>query len=546
MENKNTLIAFGLILVLYTAYILIFPPPSKEQQAVPDPQPATSTSSVVPEEKPSPVTEKKQMVLPPVAKGVPSSVLAGEAVERKILLENDLFRVVLTSSGGKIEKFELKNFKSELSPDSPNIFLVNAEDPRLATLSTSGSGDLTFSGDRIYQFDGEKENYLLSGTQEATLVFRTVENQLLIEKVYRFRGDDYSFQMDVRITNQGKGVLNGTVNTVLMQPFDESMKGNRFTFVGTASLFDNHLKTESIEDLQKKAVNYSGKVGWTGFEDKYFFKALVPVGGRETGVLLHMEDGHIVNKINETQVQSLKPGESVQYGYLAYFGPRDLDILKNVGHRLEAVVDFGYFDIIARPLLAILKFFYGFVGNYGWAIILLTVAIKLLFWPLTNKSYGSMKAMQKVQPEMQKLRQKYKDDKQRLNIEIMQLYRTHKVNPLGGCLPMVIQIPVFFALYKVLMEDIALRHAPFMFWIQDLAAKDPYYISPIIMGVTMFIQQKLTPSTMDSTQAKILLYMPLIFTFMFLNFPSGLVVYWLVNNLLTILQQFLINRKAAA
>ena len=196
--------------------------------------------------------------------------------------------------------------------------------------------------------------------------------------------------------------------------------------------------------------------------------------------------------------------------------------------------------------MEVLKFFNSFVGNYGWSIIILTVLIKILFWPLTQKSYTSMKAMQKVQPEMAKIRVKYKNDKARLNKEVMDLYRKYKVNPLGGCLPMVIQIPVFFALYKVLLEDIGLRHAPFMFWLQDLSAKDPYYITPVVMGITMFVQQKLTPTTLDSAQAKILQYMPLIFTFMFLNFPSGLVIYWLVNNLLTILQQYLINRTVPA
>jgi YidC/Oxa1 family membrane protein insertase len=221
----------------------------------------------------------------------------------------------------------------------------------------------------------------------------------------------------------------------------------------------------------------------------------------------------------------------------------DLDILGAVDHQLAEVVDFGFFSPIAKPLLFVLKFFYGFLGNYGLAIILLTAIIKLLFWPLTQKSYTSMKSMQKLQPEMQKIRDKFKNDRERLNKEIMELYRKHRVNPLGGCLPMLVQIPVFFALYKVLMEAIEVRHAPFYFWIQDLSAKDPYYITPIIMGATMFIQQKMTPTTMDPTQAKLFMLMPVIFTFMFLNFPSGLVIYWLVNNLLTIGQQALINRK---
>jgi len=225
-------------------------------------------------------------------------------------------------------------------------------------------------------------------------------------------------------------------------------------------------------------------------------------------------------------------------------GPRDPGILETVNYRLSEIIDFGIFDFIARPLLFVLNFFYSFVGNYGIAIILLTVVIKIVFWPLTQKSYSSMKAMQTLQPEMQKIREKFKNDKERLNREIMELYKTKRVNPLGGCLPMLIQIPVFFALYKVLLGNIDLRHAPFALWITDLSAKDPYYITPIIMGGTMFLQQKMTPSTMDPTQAKIFMVMPIVFTFLFLNFPSGLVIYWLVNNILTILQQYLINKSA--
>jgi YidC/Oxa1 family membrane protein insertase len=210
---------------------------------------------------------------------------------------------------------------------------------------------------------------------------------------------------------------------------------------------------------------------------------------------------------------------------------------------LSDAVDFGFFGFLARPLLHVLKFFYGFLHNYGLAIILLTVIIKLIFWPLTQKSYTSMKGMQKLQPQMQKLREKYKNDKQRLNVELMNLYKEHRVNPLGGCLPMLVQIPVFFALYKTLLISIELRHAPFFLWIADLSAKDPYYVTPLLMGASMFVQQKLTPSTMDPMQAKLFLAMPIVFTVLFLNFPAGLVLYWLVNNLLTIGQQYLIYRQ---
>ena len=196
------------------------------------------------------------------------------------------------------------------------------------------------------------------------------------------------------------------------------------------------------------------------------------------------------------------------------------------------------------PLFWVLKFFYKFLGNYGWAIILITIVVRIPFIPILNKSQQSMKKMQKIQPMMADIKEKHKKDPQKMQKEMMALYKKHKVNPVGGCLPMLLQIPVFIALYNVLNKAIELRGAPFALWITDLAAKDPYYVLPIIMGVTMVIQQKMTPTTMEPSQAKIMMFMPIIFTFMFLSFPSGLVLYWLVNNVLGIVQQYFVNKKA--
>jgi len=211
--------------------------------------------------------------------------------------------------------------------------------------------------------------------------------------------------------------------------------------------------------------------------------------------------------------------------------------------KLDKSINLGWFGIIAKPLLIILKFFYSFTRNYGVAIILLTFLIKIIFHPLSIKSFKSMKEMQRLQPMIKEIKEKYKNDKERMNKEVMELYKRYRVNPLGGCLPMLIQFPVFIALYNALLNSIELRHTPFILWIKDLSAKDPYYVTPIIMGVTMLIQQRMTPHTGDPTQEKIMYIMPIVFTIMFLNFPSGLVLYWLVNNILSIGQQYFINKK---
>jgi len=241
-----------------------------------------------------------------------------------------------------------------------------------------------------------------------------------------------------------------------------------------------------------------------------------------------------------------------------YFGPKKLSILKTVDHNLAKAINFGWFDILAKPTLWLLNFLNGYIGNYGIAIIIVTILIKGVFWPITQKGMKSMKNMQKLQPKVAKLKEKYKDDPTKMNQEMMALYKTYKVNPVGGCLPMVIQIPFFFALYRVLMAAIELRHAPFMLWINDLSAPDrlmvgfdiPYVhgipVLTLLMGISMFLQQKMTPTTADPTQAKVMQFLPVVFTFMFINFASGLVLYWFVNNLLSILQQQLINRQVKA
>jgi YidC/Oxa1 family membrane protein insertase len=357
------------------------------------------------------------------------------------------------------------------------------------------------------------------------------------------RGDKYLIDIILELKNSGPTPLRGTMDLSLIEQWDDSLKNDRYSFSGPASLVKDKIEEVKVDKLKDGPVTYDKDVSWTSFQTKYFLSVVVPGENTVERVQILRKDNAVEN-ILESPYFTLPGGEQHRLNYLAYVGPKEPERLKAAGHRLDEVVHFGFFNVLAQPLLTVLTFFYGFFKNYGVSIILLTVLIKVLFWPLTHKSYSSMKSMQKLQPEMQKLRDKYKNDKERLNKEMMALYKTHRVNPLGGCLPMLVQIPVFFALYKVLLDSIALRHAPFAFWLTDLSAKDPYYITPVLMGVTMFIQQKMTPSTADPMQAKIFMMMPIIFTFMFLNFPSGLVIYWLVNNLLTIMQQYFIHRKS--
>jgi YidC/Oxa1 family membrane protein insertase len=534
MENKNIIIALVLMLAVWVGGNMLFKPSespttSSEQNTLENKVSETGATEVrEPEEL---VTTREN--LPEVT-----------AEEREVIVETDTYHAVFTSSGGRLKSLCLKQYREAPSEDSARVSLVDAKESDLATVRTFGLEGFDLPSEANYSLVSGEERIELGSGEERKIVFSTATPQgLRVEKVYTIRNGRYDLDLQVRVANLGGQSLRGALSLALVQPWDESMEQGRYGFVGPAILQDGKVHTHKVKELEEKAVEYGNDAVWTLFEHKYFMSAAVPLEGDGNRFRIAKVGQNIVNTVI-SQEKVLKPGDDARFGYLLYFGPRDLDILEKIDYQLEKAVDFGFFGIIARPLLEVLKFFYHYVGNYGVAIILLTCIIKILFWPLTHKSYQSMKSMQTLQPEMQKIREKFKEDKERMNKEIMELYKRKRVNPMGGCLPMFIQIPVFFALYKVLLGTIELRHAPFVFWIQDLSVKDPYYITPIIMGVTMFIQQKMNPSTMDPAQAKIFMFMPIVFTFMFLNFPSGLVIYWMVNNLLTILQQWLISRKA--
>jgi len=327
------------------------------------------------------------------------------------------------------------------------------------------------------------------------------------------------------------------------------------------AVIDRRFLFASASDAPAALEKKEGRpVSWLGYMDQYFLTALVPdQEAAPPPAFRAIRQDHGGLALAESHPLDLAPGGRAVFNFDFYYGPKAKADLLAAGHDLEMSVDLGWFTFLAAPLAAILRFVYNLVGNYGAAIIIVTFLIKIVLWPLTAKSYRSMKAMQKLQPKVARIREKYADDREALNREIMRLYKTFKVNPLGGCLPMLLQIPFFIAFYRVLDSLLELRGAPFVLWIKDLAAPErlgsfdftiPFFEPPtglpvltILMGLSMFLQQKMTPNTMgDPTQAKIMMMMPLFFTLVLINMPAGLVLYWLVNNVLSILQQTLINR----
>lgn len=536
MENKNTVIAIVLMAVVWLGFTFFFKPA---------PEKPVATEIAQKQASETPVSKKVAEPITPAAPDVLPSDPQTPFKEELIDVQTDYLAFQISTSGARIKNLELKKYRVAANEDSEPVVLHPGGSLQTATLRTLGREGLAVPAGATYQLASEDKNISLASGEKTDIVFRYSDqaNGLQFDKIYRVNGNGYQFDLIYTVRNFSSQNKSGVLQLTMVQPWDEETHASRYNFVGPVTLTGKDLETDAVKKLAKEIKTYRSPV-WSGFETKYFISAGVPLDGSAEKVTVNKQGERVENTFSSAYL-NLAPQASGQMTFNFFFGPRDFEILENAGHQLNKAIDLGFFAPIASPLRYVLQFFYGFVGNYGVAIILLTVIIKLIFWPLTQKSYTSMKEMQKVQPEIAKLREKFKNNKERLNKEIMTLYKEKRVNPLGGCLPMVIQIPVFFALYRVLMVDIALRHAPFIFWLQDLSAKDPYYITPIIMGGTMFLQQKMTPSTMDPKQAKMFMMMPVVFTFLFLNFPSGLVVYWLTNNLLTIGQQYLIHRKPA-
>jgi len=528
--EKRVLIAVILSIAVMYGYSMLFPPTPKIK-------PSDQSLTVSSQETQQAQVKTGQLVEESVVSQ--PAVLTSTTAEVKV--DTDLFTAVFSTQDAALKKLTLKKYKDKTGAEGKAIVLLNETNQNAFTLVTDYSG---LSASTPASFMPSVQTLSVAGADSKSVDFTAVmPNGVTAVKRFSFSGENYAIKFENIIRNKSAATIEGSFNTILRDRSEKPKEDSgRFEVFGPAVLTDSGVAFDSIADLTKAEKTYATAVKWTGFADKYFMGALLAKDNSISTVSLKNSAGFIEQKVFSPKI-SLNPGTEAVVTYNLYYGPKDIDIMKAQGERLEAAIDLGWFAIIAKPLLHSLKLFYGYLHNYGLAIIVITVILKIFFFPLTHKSYKSMKEMQKLQPKMQELKEKFKDDRDGLNRSVMELYKTHKVNPLGGCLPMIVQIPVFFGLYKALMFSIELRHAPFYFWLQDLSAKDPYYVTPIIMGATMFIQQKMTPTNMDPMQAKMMLALPIVFTAMFLNFPAGLVLYWLVNNILTIAQQMYINRS---
>lgn len=531
MEKRALLAVVLSIAVFYVYSTYIMPPPPKRPAGTVQQR----SSSAAPAGQPAPaVTAAAPLPLPAPS---PATLPVKE-----ITVETELYRAVFSTRGGALRRLVLKNYRE--SSGGKEITLVGEDAPENFTLVSDARG---IALDPAAVYSTAADGLSVAKGEKKELLFTWISPQgLMVRKSYTFQGDSYAILLSQRLQNGSAARQEGTLTLLLNNPATPRTGDARFEQMGAVTYGDTKLLVDPVKSLEKGPKQYDKGILWTGFDDKYFLSAILAVNNDIAQVgIARTPGGREITTVSFTPLV-LAPGQEVSREAKLYFGPKDLDILKAQGNELERAIDLGWFSAIAQPMLHILKFLYRYVHNYGIAIIIVTIVLKFLFYPLTYKSYKSMKEMQKLQPKMAALKEKFKNDRDGMNRAVMELYKSHKVNPMGGCLPMIVQIPVFFALYKALMFSIELRHAPFFFWIQDLSAKDPYYVTPLIMGATMFIQQKMTPTTgMDPVQAKMMLMLPVVFTFMFLNFPSGLVLYWLVNNILTIGQQYYINKQLA-
>jgi YidC/Oxa1 family membrane protein insertase len=488
---------------------------------------------------------------------VPGASTAAAPAGEAITIRTDLFEAELNTAGGDLRRVTFLQVFSALDRSKP-LTILEPHSKHYFITQTGLLGEGLPNHKAMYS--AEARSYALTpGKDTIDVVLRApgAEGGIRVTKRYRFHRGSYKIDVSYDIANRSdKPVAPHAYFQFLRdanQPSEEAAQTNAFagvaTFTGPA-VFTQESKFLKVDfaDIAKgkQAHPKRARDGWIGMIQHYFVSAWLPKEG--------VEREYFTNKVSDTlytagvvvPAGAIAPGASTSVEVPVYIGPQETDKLEKIAPGLEYVVDYGWLYIIAAPLFWLLKWIHGFVGNWGWAIVMLTILIKLVFYPLNAKAGRSMAQMKVLAPKMEKLKQLYGDDRQKLNQAMMELYRTEKINPLGGCLPILVQIPVFIALYWVLLASIELRHAPWVGWIKDLSAPDPYFILPVIYAISMYVTTKLNPQPADPVQARIMLMMPIIFSIFFLFFPAGLVLYWVVQNLLSIVQQWHINRTLEA
>lgn len=465
-----------------------------------------------------------------------------------IKVNTDLFQANISTIGGDLRQLTLNKHRADNLKDGQFKLMDASGDPMLYVAQTGLIGG-EFPTHKS-QFTTQASSYALNDSEESLSVTLVWDggNGVVVNKIYTFHRGSYVIDVDYQINNQSAADITPSAYYQILHD-GESKQGSAFmpTFTGGAYFTEADKFTKlSFDEISDENLSLKAKEGWIGIVEHYFVSAWIPKAGtdREFSTKEVADNVYAVRALSP--LGTAAAGETLTSSAKLFAGPQTAEDLKAAAPGLEYAVDYGWLTVIAKPLFWLLTKIHGFVGNWGVAIILLTVLIKALFFKLSASSYRSMAQLRELSPRLQSMKEKFGDDKQKMQQAMMELYRTEKINPLGGCLPILVQIPVFIALYWVLLGSVELRHAPFFGWIQDLSAQDPYYILPILMGATMIAQTFLNPPPTDPIQAKVMKIMPVVFSIFFFFFPAGLVLYWLVNNMLSIAQQWYINKTIHA
>lgn len=533
MDNQR------LILFLVFSFSILMLWDAWERQHTPEPQPAAQSQQAHVQDLPTAPKTGQPTPIAPSTEGI--SLSQGE----RIRVKTDMIEAVIDTIGGDIRHLELVNHKAT-EDKSKNFVLLDDSTPPHVYVAQSGLLGAGLPNHRT-QFTAKAGDYSLAeGSDKLEIRLSWSDGKgVQVDKVYTFHRGSYVIDLAYDIKNGGTATFEPSAYYQVVHD-SESNKGSAMmpTYTGAAYFTEaDKYKKVSFDDMKKANLSKNASDGWIGLVQHYFVSAWLPKDGAAREFYTKHLGGDLYSAGAVMAVGAIAPGATGNVSSRYYAGPQEQTHLKNVAPGLEYTVDYGWLTVVASPLFWLLSFIQKMVHNWGVAIILLTVMLKAAFYPLSAASYRSMAQMRKLAPRLQHLKERYGDDREKLHQSMMELYKTEKINPMGGCLPILVQIPVFIALYWVLLGSVEMRHAPFMLWIQDLSAVDPYYVLPILMGATMIIQTSLNPTPPDPIQAKVMKIMPVVFSVFFFFFPAGLVLYWLVNNILSILQQWSINRS---
>ena len=483
--------------------------------------------------------------VPVVGSEVSKPQLSNHSDSDQILsIQTDVFDLSVSETGGVIDKVGLKQYSVSIDqPDQPTYIL----NPDEFVIQTGLVSHQQAPSHKAHFHSKQKGNIeLREGEDQLSLPLYWEQDGIKVTKTFVFRRGSYVIDVITQITNESGVNWSANAYAQLVRERPTEGSGALYTYPGPAIYTpeDQYQKID-FDDIEDSKLDIKVADSWLAMLQHYFLAAIIPASKESVKLFTNNQGSKYYLGYRSNRI-TVAPGETIEHKDKLFVGPTKQDLLVEVHPQLDYAVDYGVFHVIAAPLFWLLKNIYEFVGNWGVAILLVTLVIKLVFFKLSEKSYRSMAKLRQLTPRIQQLKERYGDDKQALNKKMMSIYKEEKVNPLGGCLPILIQIPVFISLYWVLIENVEMRQAPFMLWINDLSIEDPFYVLPVLMGISMWVQQKLNPAPTDPMQAKVMQFLPLIFTALFLFFPAGLVLYWVINNILSIAQQWLIIKRVEA